>query len=73
MESPIPSSINHPQNCPTFKAELLQEGIFFVIHLLASDVLLMKKLENEKTKPTFIISVLNMAEIYSLIILLHFM
>ena len=40
------------------KAELLQEGIFFLIHLFARDVLLIKKLEIEKTKPTFIISVL---------------
>ena len=40
------------------KAELLQECIFFVIHLFARDVLVMKKLKNEKTKPTFIISVL---------------
>ena len=27
------------------KAELLQEGIFFLIHLFARDVLVMKKLE----------------------------
>jgi hypothetical protein len=40
------------------KAELLQEGIFFLIHLFARDVLVMNKLEIEKTKPTFIISVL---------------
>ena len=40
------------------KAELLQEGIFFLIHLFARDFLVMKKLEIEKTKPTFIISVL---------------
>ena len=40
------------------KAEYLQEGIFFLIHLFATDVLVMKKLEIEKTKPTFIISVL---------------
>ena len=40
------------------KAELMQEGIFFLIHLFARDVLVMKKLEIEKTKPTFIISVL---------------
>ena len=40
------------------KAELLQEGIFFLIHLFARDVLVMKKLEIEKTKPTFIIPVL---------------
>ena len=37
------------------KAELLQEGIFFLIHFLV-----MKKLEIEKTKPTFITSVLNL-------------
>ena len=35
------------------KAELLQEGIFFIIHLFARDVLVMKKLEIGKTKPTF--------------------
>ena len=40
------------------KAELLQDGIFFLIHLFARDVFVMKKLEIEKTKPTFIISVL---------------
>ena len=46
------------KNINTTKAELLQEGIFFLIHLFARDVLVMKKLEIEKTKPTFIISVL---------------
>ena len=40
------------------KAELLQEGISFLIHLFARDVLVMKKFEIEKTKPIFIISVL---------------
>ena len=40
------------------KAELLQEGIFFLIHLFARGVLIMKKLEIKKTKPTFSISVL---------------
>ena len=40
------------------KAELMEEGIFFLIHLFARDVLVMKKMEIEKTKPTFIISVL---------------
>ena len=40
------------------KAELLEEGIFFLIHLFARDVSVMKKLEIEKTKSTFIISVL---------------
>ena len=39
------------------KAELLQEGIFFLIHLFARDVLVMKKLEIKKTKPTFIIHI----------------
>ena len=39
-------------------AELLQEGIFFLIQLFARDNLVMKKLDIEKTKPTFIISVL---------------
>jgi hypothetical protein len=41
----------------SIKAELLQEGIFFLIHLFARDVLVMKKLEIQKTIPTFIISV----------------
>ena len=40
------------------KAELLQGGIFFLIHLFARDVLVMKKLEIKKPKSTFIISVL---------------
>ena len=40
------------------KAELLKESIFFLIHLFARDILVMKKLEIEKTKPTLIISVL---------------
>ena len=39
------------------KAKLLQEGIFILIHLFASDILVMKKLEIEKTEPTLIISV----------------
>jgi hypothetical protein len=40
------------------KAKLLQEGIFFLIHLFARAVLVMKKLETDKTNPAFIISVL---------------
>ena len=40
--------------CPI--AELLQEGIFVPHSLVARDVLVMQKLEIEKTKPTFIIS-----------------
>ena len=42
---------------PFAKAELLQEGIFFLIHLFARDILVMKKLKIEKTKATFSISV----------------
>ena len=34
------------------KAELLQVGIFFLIHLFAREILLLKKLENEETKTT---------------------
>ena len=41
-----------------YKAKLLREGIIFLIHLFAGAILLMKKLEIEKTKPTFILSVL---------------
>ena len=44
--------------CGKAKAELLQEGIFFFIHLFARDVLVMKKLETKKNKPAFITSVL---------------
>jgi hypothetical protein len=36
------------------KAELQQEGIFFLIHLFARDVIVMKKLEIKKNKPTSI-------------------
>ena len=38
------------------KAEFTQEGIFFLLQLFARDVLVMKKLEIETTKPTFFIS-----------------
>ena len=34
------------------KTKLQKEGIFFLIHLLAKDILLMKKLEIEETKIT---------------------
>ena len=34
------------------KAKLQKEGIFFLIHLFAGDILLMKKLEIEETKTT---------------------
>ena len=57
-------NICHPGFCPSWlddgpdKAELLQEGIFFLIHLLDRHVLVMKKLEIKNTKPTFIMSVL---------------
>ena len=35
------------------KAELLQEGICFLIHLFARDGFIMKKLEIEETKTTY--------------------
>ena len=34
------------------KAELLKVGIFFLIHLFAREILLLKKLEIEETKTT---------------------
>ena len=40
------------------KAELLQEGIFFLIYFFARNVLVMQKLEIAKTQATFMISVL---------------
>ena len=39
---------------PCTKAELLQEGILFLLHLFARDVLVMKKLEIETTKSTLL-------------------
>ena len=39
---------DHLKTTDMFKAELLQEGNFFLIHLFARDVLVMKKLEFEK-------------------------
>ena len=33
------------------EAELLREGIFFLIHLFARDVIVIKKLVIEKTNP----------------------
>ena len=41
------------------KARFVQEGIFFALNLFAGKILLIKKLEIEKTKPTFMISVLD--------------
>ena len=38
--------------CCIAKAELLREGIIFLIHLFARAILLMKKLKIEKTKAT---------------------
>ena len=40
------------------KAELQQEGIFFALNFLPWDFLLIKKLEINKTKTTFIMTVL---------------
>ena len=41
----VPSKVNDS------KAELLQVGIFFLIHLFAREILLVKKLEIRKTEP----------------------
>jgi hypothetical protein len=49
---------NRGRKLESTKAELLQESIFFLINLFARDILVMKKLEIEKTTPTFIISFL---------------
>ena len=58
-DEPVPYICSLEENGKiSFKAELLQEGIFFLIHLFARDVSVVKKLEIKKTKPTFIISVL---------------
>ena len=35
-----------------YKVELLREGIIFLIHLFAREILLMKKLQIEETKAT---------------------
>ena len=43
------SNSSYDQNRVT-KAELLQAGIFFLIHLFAWEILLVKKLEIEETK-----------------------
>ena len=40
------------------KLNYCKKVFFFLVHLFARDILVMKKLEIEKTKPTFIISVL---------------
>ena len=39
-------------------AKLQKEGFFFLIHLFARDILVMKKLKIKKTQPTVIISVI---------------
>ena len=41
----------HPHGT-LLKAELLQEGIFFLIHLFAWEISLLKMLEIEETKTT---------------------
>ena len=51
----------------TIKAKLQKECIFFLIRLFARDILVMKKLEIEKTKPTFTISVLKVEYLVVLI------
>ena len=48
---------SHQQLLRIIKAKLQKERIFFLIHLFARDILLMKKMEIEKTKPTCIICI----------------
>ena len=43
---------SHQQLLRVIKAKLQKERIFFLIHLFARDILLMKKLEIEETKTT---------------------
>ena len=42
--------ISHRGERLSDKAELLQVGIFFLVHLFAREILLLKKLEIEETK-----------------------
>ena len=44
--------LNFESSTNNTKAELLQVGIFFHIHLFAREILLIKKLEIEETKIT---------------------
>ena len=37
---------------PIVKAKLQKEGIFFLVHLFARDILVMKKMEIKETKTT---------------------
>jgi hypothetical protein len=49
----VPGTLGTRANSsPVTKAELLQEGIIFLIHLFARAILLMKKLKIEETKAT---------------------
>ena len=48
----LPSIFLHFVISITTKAELLQEGIIFLIHLFARAILLVKKLKIEETKAT---------------------
>ena len=53
----------------TLKLNYCKKVFFFLIHLFARDVLLLKKLEIEKTKTTFTISVL---KVECLVVLVSF-
>ena len=46
------SSLNKLSNVLITKAELLQVGVFFVIHLFAREILSLKKFEIEETETT---------------------
>ena len=52
------------------KADLPLEGIFFALNFLPWEFLLIKKLEIEKTKTTFIISVLKVVYLVVLVFLI---
>ena len=62
MESFVWKKNIKTQQCVVYcsKAEFLQEGIFFLIHLFVRDVLVVKKLEIEQAKPSFIILILKL-------------
>ena len=50
---PILQFLVVPDAMSIHKAELLQEGIIFLIHLFAREILLIKKLKIEETKATY--------------------
>ena len=53
--------------CSDLKLNYYKKVFFFLVHLFARDVLVMKKVEIEKAKPIFIISVLKVEYLVVLI------